>query len=96
MKLERSPRLLICQGLKVPMLALSPSAEGVGNEAGKPGADGESVLMTLSGRAWMTKREVAAATGFSATKAARLLRELVDDGLVEAEGATKARVYRRI
>lgn len=52
--------------------------------------------MTLSGRAWMTKREVAAATGFSATKAARLLRELVDDGLVEAEGATKARVYRRI
>lgn len=75
---------------------LSPSAEGVGNEAGKPGADGESVLMTLSGRAWMTKRGVAAATGFSATKAARLLRELVDDGLVEAEGATKARVYRRI
>lgn len=72
------------------------SVEKGGNEAAEARSDGDSVLLALSGHAWATKREVAAATGFSASKAARLLRELVDGGLVEARGATKARVYRRI
>lgn len=71
-------------------------AERARDEGGGVGADKKSVLSSLPERGWATKSEVAGATGFSASKAARLLRELVHEGLVEAEGATKARVYRRV
>lgn len=55
----------------------------------------KTVLEALSTEEFLGKSDVARRTGMPPRKVASLLRNLVQDGLVEARGATRARVYRR-
>ncbi len=55
----------------------------------------KTVLEALSTEELLGKSDVARRTGMPPRKVASLLRNLVQDGLVEARGATRARVYRR-
>lgn len=57
--------------------------------------DQRIVLSILSGDNYLGKLDVASKAGFSPSKTARLLKELRTVGLVEAQGETKGRVYRR-
>jgi len=59
-------------------------------------ADQKRVLSSLSESEPRTKAEVARLTGFSSTKTARLLKELVAGRFAAAVGNTKARTYLRL
>ena len=59
------------------------------------GESAKTVLEALSTEEFLGKSDVARRAGMPPRKAASLLRNLVQDGLVEARGATRARVYRR-
>lgn len=59
------------------------------------GGDREAVLAVLPAGVFVSKQDVAARVGFSESKTARLLKELVESGSVEACGATKGRRYCR-
>ena len=57
--------------------------------------DQYAVLSCLDDTVFASKHEVMKTVGFSATKTARLLKELVAEGFAEATGSTKARAYRK-
>ncbi|HIW76371.1 MULTISPECIES: RNA-binding domain-containing protein [Gordonibacter] len=64
--------------------------------AGELSDDKLHVLRELPDKANLSKSEVAKRTKFSPTKTARLLKELVKEGWVEARGSTRDRTYRRV
>ena len=60
------------------------------------GENGEKqqVMMIMEGRGWFTRNEVEEAMGISASSATRLLRKMIEDGVVLREGKAKSTRYR--
>ena len=60
------------------------------------GENGEKqqVMMIMEGRGWFTRNEVEETMGISASSATRLLRKMIEDGVVLREGKAKSTRYR--
>ena len=66
---------------------IEPTAEGENGEK-------QQVMMIMEGRGWFTRNEVEEAMGISASSATRLLRKMIEDGVVLREGKAKSTRYR--
>ena len=66
------------------------------SETAAEGENGEKqqVMMIMEGRGWFTRNEVEEAMGISASSATRLLRKMIEDGVVLREGKAKSTRYR--
>ena len=56
--------------------------------------DKQQVMMVMEGRGWFTRNEVEEAMGISASSATRLLRKMMEDGVVVREGRAKSTRYK--